>query len=137
MKESLSMNKEKNDIKPKKNFFHCFAKIASDIVGNAWTFLAFFMLVLIWFLLGPIFHFSDTWQLVINTFTNVITFLIVFLIQNTQNRDAEDIKIKLDELIRAHKSARNSIIDLEKLSDKDLKKLEEHYKQISPDKSYE
>jgi low affinity Fe/Cu permease len=127
------MDNEKKNVKPKKGFFHCFAKIASDIVGNAWTFFCFFILVFIWFLVGPIFQFSDTWQLVINTFTSVITFLIVFLIQNTQNRDTEDIKIKLDELIRANKRARNSIIDLEKLSDKDLKKLEEHYKKISPD----
>lgn len=81
-------------------------------------------------LTGPTFHFSDTWQLIINTATTVITFLMVFLIQNTQNRDSKAVQLKLDELIRALKSARNELVDLEDLSDEELKKLEEQFQRL-------
>jgi low affinity Fe/Cu permease len=81
-------------------------------------------------LTGPTFHFSDTWQLIINTATTVITFLMVFLIQNTQNRDAKAVHLKLDEIIRALKGARNQLVDLEDLSDEDLKKLEEQFRRL-------
>ena len=81
-------------------------------------------------LTGPTFHFSDTWQLIINTATTVITFLVVFLIQNTQNRDAEAMHLKLDEIIRALKGARNQLVDLEDLSDEELKKLEEQFRRL-------
>ena len=80
---------------------------------------------------GPTFHFSDTWQLIINTATTVVTFLMVFLIQNTQNRDAKAMHLKLDELIRAVKGARNQLVDLENLSDDDLKKLEQQFQAIA------
>ena len=83
--------------------------------------------IFVWIITGPTFHFSDTWQLIINTATTVITFLMVFLIQNTQNRDAKAMHLKLDELIRAIKGARNQLVDLENLSDDDLKKLEEQF----------
>lgn len=121
---------------PKKNkdtssFFHLFAKKSAEIVGNPWVFIIAVVLVIIWLISGPFFHFSDTWQLIINTSTTIITFLIVFLIQNTQNRDTEDMRIKLDEIIRAIKGAKNSIIDLENLSDEQLKELEKKYTQIS------
>jgi low affinity Fe/Cu permease len=86
------------------------------------------LVILVWLLTGPMFHFSDTWQLIINTATTVITFLMVFLIQNTQNRDAKAMHLKLDELIRAIKDARNELVDLEELSDEELKKLEEQFR---------
>ncbi|PYI82144.1 MAG: hypothetical protein DMF05_00440 [Verrucomicrobia bacterium] len=86
--------------------------------------------MLVWLITGPTFHFSDTWQLIINTATTVVTFLMVFLIQNTQNRDAKAMHLKLDELIRAVKGARNQLVDLENLSDEDLKKLEEQFRRL-------
>jgi low affinity Fe/Cu permease len=85
------------------------------------------LVIVVWLVTGPTFHFSDTWQLIINTATTVVTFLMVFLIQNTQNRDAKAVHLKLDELIRAVKGARNQLVDLENLSDDDLKKLEEQF----------
>ena len=84
--------------------------------------------ILVWIVTGPTFHFSDTWQLIINTATTIVTFLMVFLIQNTQNRDAKAMHLKLDELIRAVKGARNRLVDLENLSDEELKKLEEQFR---------
>ncbi len=87
-------------------------------------------MILVWLITGPAFHFSDTWQLIINTATTVITFLMVFLIQNTQNRDAKAVHLKLDELIRALKGARNQLVDVENLSDEDLKKLEEQFRRL-------
>ena len=86
--------------------------------------------ILVWLLTGPIFHFSDTWQLIINTATTIITFLMVFLIQNTQNRDAKAMHLKLDELDPCVKGARNQLVDLEDLSDEDLKKLEEQFQRM-------
>ncbi len=88
------------------------------------------LVILVWVLTGPMFHFSDTWQLVINTATTIVTFLMVFLIQNTQNRDAKAVHLKLDELIRALKDARNELVDLEDLSDEELKKLEKQFKSM-------
>jgi len=86
-----------------------------------------FAIIVAWALTGPIFHYSDTWQLVINTGTTIITFLMVFLIQNTQNRDAEAVHLKLDELIRALEGAHNALLDLEDLEDKDLDRIREQY----------
>jgi low affinity Fe/Cu permease len=83
-----------------------------------------------WAVTGPLFHYSDTWQLIINTGTTIVTFLMVFLIQNTQNRDAKAVHLKLDELIRAIGKARNNLLDLEELSDEELKKLEEDFKRL-------
>ena len=88
------------------------------------------VLLLIWAVSGPFFHFSDTWQLIINTGTTIVTFLVVFLIQNTQNRDAKALHLKLDELIRSHVPARNDMIDIEKLSDEELDELEKRYASI-------
>ena len=107
-------------------FRHVAARVAGA-VGSAWAFLTAMLIILVWALTGPLFHFSDTWQLVINTGTTIVTFLMVFLIQNTQNRDAKAMHLKLDELIRAVKGARNQLVDLENLSDDDLKKLEEQF----------
>ena len=107
--------------------FRVFAHRSSVMLGSAWAFSGAVLVILVWILTGPTFHFSDTWQLIINTATTVITFLMVFLIQNTQNRDAKAMHLKLDELIRAVKGARNQLVDLEELSDDDLKKLEKQF----------
>jgi low affinity Fe/Cu permease len=107
--------------------FRIFARRSSVILGSAWAFAGAVLVILVWLLTGPTFHFSDTWQLIINTATTIITFLMVFLIQNTQNRDAKAVHLKLDELIRAIKDARNELVDLEDLSDEELKKLEEQF----------
>ncbi len=93
--------------------FRVFARHASVILGSAWAFCAAILIIVIWALTGPTFHFSDTWQLIINTGTTIVTFLMVFLIQNTQNRDAKAVHLKLDELIRALKGARNKLVDLD------------------------
>lgn len=110
--------------------FRVFAHRSSVMLGSAWAFTGAALVILVWILTGPTFHFSDTWQLIINTATTVITFLMVFLIQNTQNRDAKAMQLKLDELIRALKSARNELVDLEDLSDEELKKLEEQFQRM-------
>lgn len=107
--------------------FNLFSKKIADIVGNAWSFIVAFAIVIIWGMLGHLFNYSDTWQLVINTGTTIVTFLIVFLIQNTQNRDTEILNLKIDELIRSQKGARNHIINLNELSDFELKSLEKEY----------
>jgi low affinity Fe/Cu permease len=131
--------------------FRCFAQRASVLLGSAWAFCGAVLVIFVWLVTGPTFHFSDTWQLIINTATTVVTFLMVFLIQNTQNRDAKAMHLKLDELIRALKGARNQLVDLEDLSDEELKKLEEqfqrmrkraendgkHSRHVEPDKSAE
>jgi low affinity Fe/Cu permease len=110
--------------------FRLFARRSSVILGSAWAFAGAVLVILVWILTGPTFHFSDTWQLIINTATTIITFLMVFLIQNTQNRDAKAVHLKLDEIIRALKGARNELVDLEELSDEDLKKLEQQFQRI-------
>jgi low affinity Fe/Cu permease len=110
--------------------FRVFARRSSMMLGSAWAFAGAVLVICIWILTGPTFHFSDTWQLIINTATTVITFLMVFLIQNTQNRDAKAMHLKLDEIIRALKGARNQLVDLEDLSDEDLKKLEEQFRRL-------
>src|SRR5438067_1102782 len=110
--------------------FHVFAQRSAILLGSAWEFAAAVLAILIWILTGPTFHFSDTWQLIINTATTIITFLMVFLIQNTQNRDAKAMHLKLDELIRAIKAARNELVDLEDLSDEELKNLEEQFRNM-------
>jgi low affinity Fe/Cu permease len=113
-----------------KETFRGFSKRTADLVGTPAAFLAAVGLIVVWAFSGPSFHFSDTWQLVINTGTTIITFLMVFLIQNTQNRDSRAIHLKLDELIKALGGARNSVIDLDRLSDEQLKTLEDQYKKL-------
>jgi low affinity Fe/Cu permease len=110
--------------------FRVFARKSSAVLGSAWAFMVAIFIILIWAATGPIFHFSDTWQLIINTGTTIVTFLMVFLIQNTQNRDAKAVHLKLDEIIRALKGARNQLVDLEKLSDEDLDRLEKQFEQL-------
>lgn len=110
--------------------FRVFARRSSVMLGSAWAFAGAVLVILVWLLTGPTFHFSDTWQLIINTATTVITFLMVFLIQNTQNRDAKAVHLKLDELIRAIKDARNELVDHDDLSDEELQKLEEQFRRM-------
>ena len=108
-----------------------FAKWASRFCGRPRVFAIAVGVILLWAITGPIFHFSDTWQLVINTSTTIITFLMVFLIQNTQNRDTEAIQVKLDELIRATKGAHNALLDLEELDDELLDAFRERYEKLA------
>src|SRR5882724_1237993 len=110
--------------------FRVFARRSSSMLGSAWAFTAALLVIVIWLVTGPVFHFSNTWQLIINTATTIITFLMVFLIQNTQNRDAKAVHLKLDELIRAIKDARDELVDLEDLSDEDLQKLEAQFRRM-------
>ena len=112
------------------DLFRVFARRSSMVLGSAWAFTLAIVIIVVWGLTGPAFHFSDTWQLVINTGTTIVTFLMVFVIQNTQNRDAKAIQLKLDELIRALKGARNKLVDLEDLSDEELKKLEKEFQRL-------
>ena len=113
-----------------KEFFRKFASRISSAVGSPWAFIIAVIIIISWAVTGPVFHFSDTWQLVINTGTTIITFLMVFLIQNTQNRDAKAIHLKLDELIRSIDKARNSLVDLEDLSDEELEQLETEFQRF-------
>ncbi|HEY2497593.1 MAG TPA: low affinity iron permease family protein, partial [Candidatus Angelobacter sp.] len=95
-----------------------------------YVFFAAVVVLLLWAVSGPYFHYSDTWQLIINTGTTIVTFLVVFLIQNTQNRDAKALHLKLDELIRSHHPANDDLIDIQKLSDEELDELEKRYEKI-------
>jgi low affinity Fe/Cu permease len=110
--------------------FGVFARKTSAVLGSAWAFVLAIIVIVVWALTGPTFHYSDTWQLIINTGTTIVTFLMVFLIQNTQNRDAKAMHLKLDELIRALGPARNKLVDLEKLSDDELKMLEQEFEKL-------
>lgn len=112
-----------------KNRFRKIATKVSNISGSAYTFMFAFLLVVLWATTGPAFDYSDTWQLVINTGTTIVTFMMVFLIQNTQNRDGRAVQLKLDELIRATK-ARNAFVDLEELTDEELAGLEEESREL-------
>ncbi|HMJ53454.1 MAG TPA: low affinity iron permease family protein [Polyangiaceae bacterium] len=113
-----------------RDFFRRFSHLTSTGVGSPWAFAVASMTIIVWAATGPLFHFSDTWQLVINTGTTIVTFLMVFLIQNTQNRDAIAIHLKLDELIRALKGARNQLVDIEELSDEELEKLRAEFRRL-------
>ena len=113
-----------------RDLFHKIASKTSNVVGSAWAFIAAMLIIIVWAASGPVFHFSDTWQLVINTGTTIITFLMVFLIQNTQNRDAKVIHLKLDELIRVLEKARNHLVDLEDLSEAELDRLQKEFQKL-------
>jgi low affinity Fe/Cu permease len=110
--------------------FHRFARSTASLIGSPIAFALAVASVIGWAALGPIFHYSDSWQLVINTATTIITFLVVFAIQNTQNRDSRALHLKLDELIRAVKKARNSLVDIEELPDSELARLEAEFRRV-------
>jgi low affinity Fe/Cu permease len=118
------------ELKPGRNWFGRFAGLASAHMGSRWAFSGAILVIVIWAMMGPLYHYSDTWQLVINTGTTIITFLMVFLIQNTQNRDARAINLKLNELIHAIDKAKNHMIDIENLSDLELEELSVRYEKI-------
>ncbi len=131
MNETKNGEPEERDIFCRiRDAFGVFARKTSAVLGSAWAFVAAILVIVIWALTGPTFHYSDTWQLIINTGTTIVTFLMVFLIQNTQNRDSKAVHLKLDELIRALGGARDNLVDLEKLSDDDLTKLEDQFTQL-------
>jgi low affinity Fe/Cu permease len=111
----------------------CFQVIATEcsrVAGSKWAFLIALAIIFLWAGTGPYFHYSDTWQLVVNTATTIVTFLMVFLIQNTQNRDARAMHLKLDELIRSVRRANNEMIDIEKLSDEELAEMAANFEKI-------
>jgi low affinity Fe/Cu permease len=110
--------------------FARFSSLASTWLGSKWAFSAAIFIVLVWAATGPLFHYSNTWQLVINTGTTIVTFLMVFLIQNTQNRDAQAINLKLNELIHATRTASNQMMDIENLSDEELSLIQARYEKI-------
>src|ERR1051325_7606866 len=119
--ETLTMNER----------FRKFALCVARFAGTPVAFMVSFTIIVVWAVVGPIFHFSDSWQLVINTSTTIVTFLMVFLIQNMQNRDAKAIHLKLDELIRAVKGARNNLVTIENLSEEELTTLEKQFTRIA------
>lgn len=120
-------------MKPPKptSWFTRFAKLTSKVTGRPITFAIAVSVILIWAITGPLFGFSDTWQLVINTGTTIITFLMVFLIQNTQNRDAEAVQVKLDELIRVTKGAHNALINVEELEEEESDLIKSQYAKLA------
>src|SRR3954465_8462821 len=107
--------------------FQTFARMTARAAGSSWAFATALLIIVVWGLTGPIFRFSDTWQLVINTGTTIITFLMVFLIQSTQNRDSEAMHLKLDELLRASGGAHNAVLDIEEMSEEELDALKKAY----------
>ena len=111
--------------------FRKFSQKTSEWMGSSWAFIVAVAVILLWGVTGPIFHYSDSWQLIINTSTTIITFLMVFLIQNTQNRDTEAIQVKLDELIRATQGAHNALLDLEELEEEKLDAFRAKYQMLA------
>lgn len=110
------------------SFFRRFSQKTSQLVGSPGAFFLAVAIVVTWAVTGPLFHFSDTWQLVINTGTTVITFLMVFLIQTTQNRDAKAVHLKLDEIVSTLKTARNELVDIEESSDEEIERLSQEFR---------
>ncbi len=115
---------------PRFDVFRQFAHRVAIAVGAPWAFVAALALIAAWAGCGPLFHYSDTWQLTINTGTTIVTFLMVFVIQNTQNRETQALQLKLDELIRAVTEARNDLVDLEDLSDEELRTLHKQFQEL-------
>jgi len=111
--------------------FRRFAHRASVATGSVWAFVLAVLVIVVWAVTGPVFHYTDTWQLVINTGTTIVTFLMVFLIQNTQNRDATAMHLKLDELLRAMRSARTGLVGLEDLTDDELARVQQEFHELA------
>jgi low affinity Fe/Cu permease len=129
--EHKSMSDLENTVRKKSLWFSDFAKRTARTSGHPIVFALAVGVVFLWLICGPLFHFSDTWQLIINTGTTIVTFLMVFLIQNTQNRDSEAMHIKLDELIRALEGAHNALLNLEDLGEKELDQLRADYVKLA------
>lgn len=129
---NAGMSRSQSAAKPRSAFsFTRFAKWTALHTGRPGAFILALLVIVAWALTGPLFHFSDTWQLVINTGTTIVTFLMVFLIQATQNRDTQALQLKLDELIRAMRGARNSLLNLEDISDEELEQLRASFNRIA------
>ena len=128
MEKEKSKNKEKKTLS---TWFAHTARLIAHATGRPAAFIIALSIIIIWAVTGPIFHFSDTWQLVINTGTTIITFLMVFLIQNAQNRDTEALQLKLDELIRSLHTAKNEIIDTEEMDDEEMEQLHKDYLELA------
>jgi low affinity Fe/Cu permease len=127
-------NKSRRRIKYEIKRAGAFSRLARGCARTAGNPLAFGLAagaIIVWAILGPIFHFSDTWQLVINTATTIVTFLMIFLVQNTQNRDSEAVQLKLDELLRATETAHNALLDIEELSEEELDELKKQFAQLA------
>ena len=127
MVEKQRVEKQKVDIGKR---FSSFAGVSAGLVGSPWAFLFALGTIFLWAATGPIFHFSDTWQLIVNSWTSIATFIVVFLIQNSQNRDSKAINLKLDEVIHCTERARNEMINIERLSDGELEELAKRYEKI-------
>lgn len=127
---SEQQGKRRCEQQSKSDWFLTISNRCSLLVGSRWAFSTAIAIVLLWAISGPLYHYSDTWQLVINTGTTIVTFLMVFLIQHTQNRDAKAINLKLNEIVFALGRAKNELIEAEKLSDEDLAELEAKYEHI-------
>jgi low affinity Fe/Cu permease len=110
--------------------FHRFSEVVATAVGSSWAFIIAVVVVAAWAVTGPMFHYSDTWQLLINTGTTVVTFLMVFVIQNSQNRDSCVVALKLDELLRAVEGARTELVGLDHMSDEELEQMQEQFRQL-------
>lgn len=117
--------------KKKKNLFERFANWATVATGSSGAFIIAFAIIIIWGVTGPVFHYSDTWQLVINTGTTIVTFLMVFLIQKSQNKDSKAIHLKLNELLASHQGASNRMVDIEDITEKELDQLHKFYVELS------
>lgn len=113
------------------NFFEAFANWATNFTGSSKAFFGALLVVIIWVVSGPFFHYSDTWQLVINTGTTIVTFLMVFLIQKSQNKDSKALQIKLNELIAASKQASNRMVDIEDLTESELDQLHQYFAKLA------
>jgi|SRR5438132_217248 len=114
-----------------KSMFRVFADQTAEIAGSPWAFIFVVVITAVWLAVGPAFHFSNTWQLTMNTLASQVTFLIAFLLQNTQNRDTRSLQLKLDELIRASEGARNQLLNLERLSDDELARLQKEFERLA------
>jgi low affinity Fe/Cu permease len=129
------MNRNSNGVEECREVFHRLAHGIAQVAGSPWCFLTALVLIAGWAATGPLFHFSDTWQLVVNTATTIVTFLMVFLIQNTQNRDTKAIHLKLDELLRGVRGARTRLVNLEELSDSELDELQREFQRLGTKKN--
>ncbi len=118
-----------------KSIFRVFADKTAEVTGSPWAFFVVVVITAVWLAIGPAMHFSNTWQLTMNTLASQVTFLIAFLLQNTQNRDTQALQLKLDELIRATRGARNTLLDLERMSDEDLARLKDEFERLSRSRS--
>jgi low affinity Fe/Cu permease len=127
MKRSHHRKRPEGESRKRKRGFRTFARGAARWTGRPAAFVLAAFFILVWIVTGPIFHYSDTWQLVINTATTIITFLMVFLIQNTQNRDSEAVQLKLDELLRSIGGAHNALLEIEELSEEELDEIKHCY----------